>query len=120
MILVSSFAMKKEDVVPAYYIRQTAEKMFGFSKDDLNMLPLRVHNEETLRGLLFLQFIALIAYIRLKKKIGKMYTVEEILLAMRNLKAKVYDKELLVSELTKQQKQICEKLGIIVPKNLGI
>ena len=120
MILVSSFAMKKEEVVPAYYIRQTAEKMFGFSKDDLNMLPLRVHNEETLRGLLFLQFIALIAYTRLKKKIGKTYTVEETLLAMRNLKAKVYDKELLVSELTKQQKQICEKLGIIVPKNLGI
>jgi len=66
--------------------------MFGFSKDDLKMLPLRVHGEETLRGLLFLQFIALIAYVRLKKKLGKKYTVEEALLTMRNLKAKVYDR----------------------------
>jgi hypothetical protein len=53
MILVSSFNLKNEDVVPAYYVRQTAEKLFGFSKDDLSLLPLRVHNEESLRGFLF-------------------------------------------------------------------
>src|SRR3989304_2920067 len=35
MILVSSFYLKKDEVVPAYYVRQTAEKLFGFSKDDL-------------------------------------------------------------------------------------
>lgn len=120
MILVSSFRMDKKEVVPAYYIRQTAEKMFGFSKDDLDFLPLGVHSEETLRGLLFLQFMSLVAFVKLKKKLGKDHTVEEFLLTMRNLKGKVYDDEIIIGEMTKQQKLLAEKLEIIVPKNLGI
>jgi len=38
---------------------------------------------------------------------------------MRNLKCKVYD-EILVQELTRQQKEIIEKLNIIVPKSMEI
>ena len=120
MILVSSFPLRKEEVVPAYYIRQNAEMMFGFSKDDLGILPLRVHSEEASQGFLFLQFLALIVFTKMKKAIGKEYTVEEILLTMRNLKCKVYDNEILIHELTRQQKEISKKLGILVPKKLGI
>lgn len=120
MILISSFIISKEEIVPAYYVRQTAEKMFGFSKDDLDILPLRVHSEETLRGFLFLQFISLIFFAQLKKKIGKKHTVEEVILTMRNLKCKVFDKELIISEPTKQQKDLAKLLGIILPKSLGI
>jgi len=39
---------------------------------------------------------------------------------MRNLKCKVYDDELIIQELAKQQKEVVEKLDIIVPKKLGI
>lgn len=120
MILISSSQMNRHDVVPAYYIRQTAETMFGFSKDDLGILPLRVHKEATLRGLLFLQFVSLVAFIQFKNALGKKHTVEEALLAMRNLKCKVYDKEIIVSEVTRKQKDISESLGIIMPKSLGV
>ena len=120
MILVSSFPLRKEEVVPAYYVRQNAEMMFGFSKDDLSILPLRVHSEAGSQGFLFLQFLALIVFTKMKKAIGKEYTVEEILLTMRNLKCKVYDNEVLIHELTRQQKEISKKLGILVPKTLGI
>ena len=120
MILVSSFNLKNEEVVPAYYVRQTAEKLFGFSKDDLNLLPLRVHNEESLRGFLFMQFVTLIAFVHIKNKLGKEYNVEEILLTLRNLKCKVYDKEIIICEPNKQQKEILEKLDILMPKKLGI
>jgi len=120
MILVSSSEFPKEDVVPAYYLRQTAEMLFGFSKDDLGILPLRVHSELAISGFLFMQFITLIAFAQLKKKLGKEYTVEEVLLTLRNLKCKVYDKEIVVSELTRQHKEIIEKLEIMVPKTLGI
>lgn len=120
MILVSSFPLSKTEIVPTYYVRQTAEMLFGFSKDDLNILPLRVHNEQTLRGFLFLQFLALIIFVKMKKKLGKDYTVEEVMLAMRNLKCKVYDNEVVVQELTKQQKQIAEVFGVLMPKSLGI
>lgn len=120
MILVSSFNLKNEDVVPAYYVRQTAEKLFGFSKDDLSLLPLRVHNEESLRGFLFMQFITLIAFVHIKNKLGKEHNVEEILLKLRNLKCKVYDEEIIICEPNKQQKEILEKLDILMPKRLGI
>ena len=120
MILVSSFELKKEDVVPAYYVRQTAEKLFGFSKDDLSLLPLRVHNEESLRGFLFMQFVTLIAFVHIKNNLGKEHNVEEILLKLRNLKCKVYDDEIIICEPNKQQKEILEKLDILMPKKLGI
>lgn len=120
MILISSFAISKEDIVPAYYIRQTAEKMFGFSKDDLDILPLRVHSEEALRGFLFLQFVSLILFVQLKKQLGKKHTVEEVLLTMKNLKCKVFDRELIVSEPTRQQKDLAKLFGFILPKSLGI
>lgn len=120
MILISSLKLKKEEVVPSYYIRQTAEKMFAFSKDDLELLPLRVHKEETFRGFLFMQFLSLITFVQLKKALGKKHTVEKTLLTFRNLKCKIYDKEILISEPTKQQKEISNLLKIIVPKSTGI
>lgn len=120
MILVSSFEIEKQEVVPLYYMRQTVEKLIGFAKDDLDLIPLRVHREETLRGYLLLIFITLIVFALIKKEIGNDYTVEEALLTMRNLKCKVYNDELIVQELAKQQKEVVEKLGIIVPKKLGI
>ncbi len=120
MILVSSFDIPPEDVVPAYYLRQTAEQLFGFSKDDLDTLPLRVHTEQGIRGFLFLQFLALVAFTHLRKKLRKEHSVEEALTHMRNLKCKVYDKEILVSELTRQQKEITENTGILMSKTLGI
>lgn len=120
MILVSSFNLKNEEVVPSYYVRQTAEKLFGFSKDDLSLLPLRVHNEESLRGFLFMQFVTLIAFVHIKNKLGKEHNVEEILLKLRNLKCKVYDDEIIICEPNKQQKEVLQKLDILMPKKLGI
>jgi transposase len=120
MILVPSFEIDKKEVVPLYYMRQMVEKLFGFSKDDLDLIPLRVHREETLRGYLLLIFITLTVFALMKKEIGNDYTVEEALLIMRNLKCKVYDNELIVQELAKQQKEVVEKLNIIVPKKMGI
>ncbi len=120
MILISSFKVSKNEVVPYYYMRQRVETLFGFSKDDLRLIPLRIHKEETLRGYLLLMFIVLIVFLRLREEIGDKYTVEEILLTMKNLKCKVYQDEIVVQELTRQQKEIVEKLNIIVPKRVGI
>ena len=120
MVVVSSFQVPKHEVVPSYYVRQVAETFFGFSKDDLGLVPLRVHSEESVRGFLFLQFLTLIAFIELKQHLGKKYTVDQVLLSMRNLKCKVYDKEVRIEELTKDQKEITQTLNILVPKTLGI
>lgn len=120
MILVSSSEISKEEVIKIYYLRQTAENLFGFSKDDLSILPLRVHSEEALKGFLFMQFLTLIAFIQIRNKLKMDYTVEEALIILRNLKCKVYEKDITISELTKPQKDVLEKLNILMPKKVGI
>jgi len=120
MVLFSTFPIDREEVVPMYYMRAKIEQAFGFSKDDLSLLPLRVHKEETLRGYLFLMFLTLIVFMFLRKELKNKYTVEEALLIMRNLKCKVYDNEILIPETNKQQKEILSLLNIIVPKKCGI
>lgn len=120
MVLLSNFELLAEDVVPAYYARQTAEMLFGFSKDDLGILPLRVHSEAGVRGFLFLQFVSLVAFMMLRKQLGRIFTVEEVLLTLRNLKCRVYSNEVLVGECTRLQREMSEKLGVMVPKTAGI
>ena len=65
-------------------------------------------------------FLTLTVFMRLRQATGAKYTVEEILLIMRNLKCKTYEHDLIVHEMTKQQKEIVEKLDIIVSKKMGI
>lgn len=120
MILLSSTRIDKEQVVKDYYTRQSVERLFGYSKDELAILPIRTHKEETIRGYLFLTFMTLIFSMFLKEKLAKEYTVEEMLIKMKNLKCKVYDKEVVPAELTKQHKEIIELLQIMVPKASGI
>ena len=120
MILVSSFDIHRDEVVPYYYSRQIAERLFGFSKDDLKLLPLRTHKEESMRGYLLLLFVSLIGFLLLRKKLERDFSVEEALLSVRNLKAKVFEEEMIIPELTKEQKEIFEKFGIMVPNTLGI
>ncbi len=117
MVLMSSSEIDINDLIPMYYTRQFVEKAFSYSKEDLSILPLRVHGEEALRGYLFLIFLSLIVYMDLQKKIG---SVEISLDILRNLKCKVFDHEIVVQELTKDQKILFEKIGVIVPNTMGI
>ena len=103
MILASSIDMNINEVVPLYYSRQMAEQLFGISKDNLNILPIRTHSEARFKGVMLLCFIAL------------------ILLFMRNLKCKTYpDNSFIVGEVTKKQRLAFENANILVPKLSGI
>ena len=120
-MLVSSKEISPQDVLDAYYTRQTAEQIFGFSKSNLEILPLRNHSDATVSGYLFLQFLLLIVFIEIRSKLGKKSTVEQAFLHLKSLRCKVYDDKLILQELTKTHKQIFELLSVIVPDiNAGI
>lgn len=120
MILVSSKKMPVTEVLSAYYLRQSVEQIFRFSKSDLGVLPIRNHNDLTVRGYLFLQFLLLIFFIKIREKISNDYTVEQVLLILRKLKCKVFDTQIIPMELNKKQRAIFEHSKIMVPKFLGI
>lgn len=120
MILVSSKKIESKEVIASYYLRQNVEQIFGFFKDDLDSLPIRRHNDNTIKGYLFLQFITLILFLQFRNKLEEKYTVEQAVLLTRNLKCKVFEKNILVLELNKKQSEIYRLTEVVVPKNLGI
>jgi transposase len=120
MILVSSKKIESIEIISSYYIRQNIEQIFGFFKDDLDLLPIRKHNDNTIKGYLFLQFITLILFLQFRNKLEEKYTVEQAVLLTRNLKCKVFEKNILVLEANKKQTEIYQLAEIVVPKNLGI
>jgi hypothetical protein len=90
MILISSNSISKNDVVNAYYQRQAVEQIFGFSKDDLGIFPIRNHNNKTVKGYL------------------------------KKLKCKVFGTQIIPMEPVREVRQIFEQFQLLVPKSLGI
>ena len=120
MILVSSKEIPVDEILSSYYLRQSIEQIFGFSKSDLNLLPIRNHNNKTIKGYLFFQFILLIFYIKIREKYLKHYTVEQLSIILKKLKCKVYESRVVPLECDKKQREIFEQAGILVPNFLGI
>lgn len=118
--LVSSKSIAAKEILACYYLRQSVEQVFGFLKDDLGLLPIRKHSDATIRGYLFLQFIALIIFIKIREKLPQKYTVEKALMVLSGLKCKVFTNQIIPAEPTKEQKIILKNYDILVPKYLGI
>ena len=118
--LISSKEIPAKELLSSYYMRQGIEQVFSFAKSDLEILPVRCHGEDTIRGYLFLNFLLLVVFTELRRKLGGIFTVEQALLLTKNLKCKVFSKEVLVQEPTRKQKQIFECCDTIVPTKLGI
>ena len=55
-VLLSSRDVGTSEVLPLYYLRGAVEEVFKVSKCCVEVLPLRVHGEESFRGVLFLNF----------------------------------------------------------------
>lgn len=120
LILISSNALDRAEVLPSYYARQSIEQIFGFAKSSNDLLPLRVHSEISINGYLLLSFIALILFILVRQKLSEKFTVNQALLILRNLKAKIFDSSTIIAEASKKQKTILELLDYTVPILPGI
>ncbi|MDR2436959.1 MAG: transposase [Endomicrobium sp.] len=66
-ILLSSIKMPTDKVLQFYYERADIEQIFDFAKNDLNLVPLRLHSESTLRGHFMVVFMATIAHAYIKR-----------------------------------------------------
>jgi transposase len=120
MILLSSEKLNTTDVVPLYYTRQIAEKMFGIAKDDLDILPLRTHSEPNFKGFMLLIFISLIIACELKAKLGKDTSIEKATAILKTLKCKVFDDTIVPNEVNKKQRLLLDALNLLVPKIFGV
>lgn len=89
-----------------YRERDVVEKCFLRMKNDLDTLPLNARREDSVRGYLFMVFIALIIRMRLQmilKETGlsKQYSVKKLLLELEKIKLCVlYQGEIIQSEVS--------------------
>ena len=118
-VILSSKKQKKNEILDIYYSRQKVERLFAFSKSDLNLLPLRTHKESTLRGYLFLLFLLSYFFMKIHKKLKKKFTIEQSFIILSSLKAKIYENQILIQEANKKQKIIFELIGHQIPEEIA-
>lgn len=120
-MLLSSDDMGTEEVLPLYYTRQQVEQVFDIGKNNADLLPLRIQNEDTFRGHLMLTFMATAILQRLqrdilkKRKKNDKTNPEGAFMKLRNQKCKVYDKAIIPQEPVKDINAIYKLLGIECP-----
>ena len=112
-ILISSESILPNDLLPLYYTRQTVEQIFDIGKNNVDLIPLRVHSVEAFRGHLLMSFIASYVYILVNSYFTKTDTCAiGVFRTMRNQKCKVFDGTILPQEPNKAMNEIYETLRI--------
>ena len=119
-VLISSEMMDTSEVMPLYYMRQTIEQTFDFAKNDVALMPVRNHTDETFRGHLLLSFIATVALITIRRvlktrKKTSQLPATQALQAMRYIKCDVFSKALVTSEPGKYANLIINEHKLVVP-----
>jgi hypothetical protein len=119
-VLISSEMLDTSEVMPLYYMRQTIEQTFDFAKNDVALVPIRTHTDETFRGHLMLSFMATVLLITVKRVLKTRKKTSELpavqaLKAMRYIKCDVFPRSVVTSEPSKYANLIINELKLSVP-----
>lgn len=120
-ILISADLIEHEDILPLYYTRQTIEQVFDIGKNNAELLPLRVHGVAAFRGHLLISFIAAVMYLSANQMLkGSGLCASGAFHVMRNLKCKVFDKNIIIQEANKKMNDLAKHLKIAYPLELPL
>lgn len=124
-VLVSSEMLENPEVMPLYYMRQTIEQTFDFAKNDVALVPVRTHSDETFRGHLMLSFMATVLLITVKRVLKTRKKTSELpavqaLKAMRYIKCDVFPRAIVTSEPSKYANLIINELKLSVPGMINL
>jgi transposase len=120
-VLLSPDKIENSEVLQLYYLRQSAEQIFEISKSYADILPLRVHSEHTLRGILMINFIAVAIYKNLNQQLPPNLPLLNALKFLHSQKCKVFDNDKVVpSEPNKRQRLILNAISDTVGEFSGV
>ena len=117
-LVILSF--KKLDAVGILSICREKDVIEKFYYSLKALSPLRVGRDNTLVGLLFVNFVALVVRSKILRmmreaKLLKKMSVQELFLELAKLRAVKLGEEWRLTEVTRNQRTIMERLGIEVP-----
>jgi hypothetical protein len=117
-IILSNQEIAPSEIIGLYYGRQKIEQVFDVAKNMLGLIPVRCHTEEVLRGHLLTCFISIIIYTLLSKLLAKEnLCIERSFFELSLISSIINTKtnEIVISELTKLQKEVVNALNLAVP-----
>ena len=85
-------------------------------KNDIELMPANLRTNNSLRGYLFIAFLALIMRMKLMRmmsdaQLNKRYSVEGLLTELEKIKVMILpDGEKIITEITKKQREILDAL----------
>jgi transposase len=107
-----------EECLSLYRGKDTVEKGFYILKNDIDLMPANVRTDSTLRGYLFIAFLALVLRMKLmsmmnKAGLNKRFSVEGLLTELEKIKVIILpDGQKITSEVTKKQREILDALNM--------
>ena len=119
-VLITNTDLSGEEVLRLYREKDGVEKCFDSLKNNLSLKRLRIHSQDALEGLLFIEFISLILYSHMSKVLRESglnvhLTIPEVLFELRKIrKIRFGRKKTMISEISKQQRRILEIFGISI------
>jgi transposase len=120
-IIISTFDLETNEVLPCYYTRQAVEQFFDYLKNDIDLLPLRTHSENTFSGHLMLCFIATIVYLSIDNSLKeKGLSFYSSLKSLKLFNGRVYNDKIIPSVPTKQVNSILRALKIKLEDKINI
>ncbi|MDR2612007.1 MAG: transposase [Deltaproteobacteria bacterium] len=113
-ILLASKNCNPSDILDIYYARQKIEQFFDTAKNMTNLMPLRLHSIEAIRGHLNINFLATIMYMIINFRLLKSkYSANFIFYHLARLYAKIYPSgTIIVQEPTKTQNNTIKNLNL--------
>ncbi|WP_341275204.1 transposase [Allobaculum mucilyticum] len=130
-VMVSTLELSPEELLPVYYTRQQIEQTFDLSKNDTDLMPLRIHGEETLRGHLLLVFIVTVIRRQMERvlndpktkglpKKGKKLTTESLFQNLGYQHAKVFSDQIIPQKANSKVNFAYKIFGIKSPLAISL
>ncbi|MDR2198717.1 MAG: transposase [Deltaproteobacteria bacterium] len=118
-ILLASKEYNENEILPLYYQRQGIEQLFDIIKTYTNVVPVRVHSDETLQGTLLIAFLATAVYSRISYALSdSKFSAKEALAELGYIVIHTNESSAIIEELTKKQKEILQDLKLEYPMDL--
>ncbi|MDR2437629.1 MAG: transposase [Endomicrobium sp.] len=120
-IILSTIDFPSNEILPYYYTRQDIEQIFDYLKNEIDVLPIRVHSEASFSGHLLLSFMALTAYKSLHKSLKlNNINIKNAFDALSRYHCRVYKNRIIPDVANKSVNDICKALKIKLPKTIDI
>jgi len=116
-VLITNSNLDSEDVIRYYREKDGVEKCFDSLKNNLAFKRLRIHSTQSMEGLLFVEFIAMILRSKMNvvlrdSNLRDAMCIPEMLAELRKLKEIIFGKRKALSEVSKTQKTIFSAFGL--------